>query len=162
PALTTFVLAVLAGAFIALGAIFSTTVAAGTTPSWPYGVSRLLSGLAFSLGLILVAVGGAELFTGNNLIVIAWASRKVSTGALLLNWAIVYTGNFLGAVGTAALVFTSRQYTFGSGAVGVAALTIARTKVGLEFSQAVALGMLCNALVCLAIWLTLSARSTVD
>jgi formate transporter len=162
PAMTTFTLAVLAGAFIALGAIFSTTIAAGSAGAWPYGASRLLSGLVFSLGLILVVVGGAELFTGNNLIVMAWASRKVSTGGMLRNWAIVYAGNLLGAVGTAALLFASRQYTFGDGAVGAAALTVAKTKVGLDFLQAVALGVLGNALVCLAVWLTFSARSTVD
>ena len=96
----TFALAVLAGAFIAMGAIFATTVTAGGA-SLPYGVSRLLGGLAFSLGLILVVVAGAELFTGNNLIVMAWASRKVSTAQLLRNWAIVYVGNFAGAIATA-------------------------------------------------------------
>jgi formate/nitrite transporter len=162
PALTTGTLSVLAGAFIALGAIFATTVTAGTSGALPYGVTRLLSGLCFSVGLILVSVGGAELFTGNNLIVMAWAGRKVSTGAMLRNWAIVFTGNFAGALGTAALLFASRQYTFGGGAVGEAALTIARSKVGLGFVQAVALGVLCNALVCLAVWMTLSARSTLD
>ena len=157
----TFALAVLAGAFIALGAIFATTVTAGGG-DLPYGVARLLGGVAFSLGLILVVVAGAELFTGNNLIVMAWAGRKVSTGALLRNWLIVYAGNFVGALGTAGLVFISRQYAFGSGAVGKTALTIAVGKVSLEFGQAVALGILCNALVCLAVWLTFSARSTVD
>jgi formate transporter len=162
PPLTTFVLAVLAGAFIALGAIFSTTVTAGTANTFPYGPSRLLVGLAFSLGLILVVVGGAELFTGNNLIVMAWASRKVSTLSLLRNWAVVYLGNLAGALGMAALLCCSRQYTFGNGTVGAAALGIANAKVNLEFSQAVALGVLCNLLVCLAVWLTYSARSTVD
>src|SRR5213592_3190119 len=91
-----FVLAVLAGAFIALGAMFATTVASGAAGMLPYGVTRLLAGLVFSLGLILVVVGGAELFTGNNLIVMAWASRKVSAVRLLRNWAIVYAGNFAG------------------------------------------------------------------
>jgi formate transporter len=162
PAGRLFALAVLAGAFIALGAVFATTVAAGTSESWPYGVTRLLSGLVFSLGLILVGVGGAELFTGNNLIVMAWASRRVGTAALLRNWAIVYAGNLAGALGTAVLVFMGKQYAFGGGAVGLAALRIAQAKVGLEFTQAIALGILCNALVCLAVWMTFSARSTVD
>jgi formate/nitrite transporter len=153
---------VLAGAFIALGALFATTVAAGTGDAWPYGVTRLLTGVAFSLGLILVSVGGAELFTGNNLIVMAWASRRVSTAALLRNWAIVYAGNLAGALGTAVLVFLGRQYTFGGGAVGATALRIAQAKVGLEFTQAIALAVLCNALVCLAVWMTFSARSTTD
>lgn len=155
-------LAVLAGAFVALGAIFSTTVAAGATGVLPYGVTRLLVGLSFCLGLILVIVGGAELFTGNNLIVMAWASGKVTTTALLRNWGVVYLGNFGGALGTALLVLASQQYTFGGGSVGVSALSIANTKVHFGFVQAIALGALCNALVCLAIWLTFSARSTGD
>lgn len=162
PALTLFALAVLAGAFIAMGALFSTTVLAGTADVLPYGVGRLLAGVVFSLGLILVVVGGAELFTGNNLIVMAWASGKVSGRALLRNWLIVYAGNFVGSFGTAVLVFLSRQYTFGGGAVGETALKIAAGKVHLGFVQALALGTLCNALVCLAIWLTYSARSTTD
>ncbi len=162
PALRTFVLAVLAGAFIALGAIFATTVAAGTTAALPFGVAKLLIGLVFCLGLILVIVGGAELFTGNNLIVMAWASRKVTTTGLLRNWAIVYAGNFVGAVGTAVLLFLSRQYTFGGGAIGSTALAIANGKVSLDWLQALMLGVLCNILVCLAVWLTFSARSTID
>jgi formate/nitrite transporter len=154
-----FALAVLAGAFIALGAMFSTTTAAGSAVL-PYGVARLLIGLTFCVGLILVVVAGAELFTGNNLIVMAWASRKVSTLALLRNWVIVYIGNFVGSLGTAVLVFLGKQYTFGSGGVGEYALKVAASKLHYGFIQAVALGMLCNALVCLAVWLTFSARST--
>ncbi len=162
PAANMFALAILAGAFIAIGSVFATTVAAGSTPEFPYGVSRLLVGIVFSLGLILVIVGGAELFTGNILIVMAWASRKVSTGALLRNWTIVYLGNLVGSVGTAVMVFLGKQYTFGGGAIGHTALTIANSKVHLGFVQAVALGILCNAMVCLAVWLTYSARSTID
>jgi len=128
--LTRFILSVLAGAFIAFGAIFATTVMAGgievTAPDGalagsarlPYGIVRLLGGLAFSLGLILVVIGGAELFTGNNLIVMAWASGKVRTRALLQNWVVAFAGNFVGAFMTAVLVFYSTQYTFGGGAVG--------------------------------------------
>lgn len=162
PVLTTFMLAVLAGAFIALGAVFATTVAAGTSGTLPYGVARLLTGLAFCLGLILVVVGGAELFTGNNLIVMAWASGKATGMALLRNWLVVYIGNFIGSLGTAVLVFLGKQYTFGGGAVGETALKIAIGKVQIDFLQAVALGILCNALVCLAVWMTYSARSTLD
>jgi formate transporter len=157
-----FALALLAGAFVALGAIFSTTVAAGANGILPYGLTRLLVGLSFCLGLILIIVGGAELFTGNTLIVMAWASGKVTTAALLRNWLIVYVGNFVGSVGTAILLLMSKQYTFGAGSVGVTALAIANTKVHFDFLQAVALGALCNALVCLAVWLTFSARSTTD
>jgi formate transporter len=157
----TFVLAVLAGAFIALGAIFSTTVAAGTQ-SMPFGWSRALAGTAFSLGLILVVLGGAELFTGNNLIIMAWAGRKVSTARLLRNWGIVYAGNFVGSAATAILVFVSGQYTFGGGAVGMTALAIGSSKCRLDPIQAVTLGILCNGLVCLAVWLSYSGRTAAD
>ena len=174
PFLKMFMLSVLAGAFIALGAIFSTTVGAGTMPitgtdgvvvystGLPFGVTRLLAGLVFSLGLILVVVGGAELFTGNNLIVMAWASGKVKTSALIRNWVIVYFGNFIGSIGTVILMFFTKQYTFGSNAVGIAALRTGIVKCEFTFIQAIALGILCNALVCLAVWLTYSARSTLD
>ena len=159
--LSMFVLAVLAGAFIALGALFSTTIVAGSA-ALPYGIVRLLAGLVFSLGLILVVVGGAELFTGNNLIVMAWASGKVGTRLLLTNWVIVYLGNFAGALATAVLIYLSRQYTFGQGAVGAAALATANSKAGLDFVQAIVLGIFCNALVCLAVWMSFNARTTTD
>jgi len=162
PLLATFTLALLAGAFISLGAVFSTTVAAGASGVVPYGMVRLLAGLVFTVGLVLVIVGGAELFTGNNLIVMAWAGRKVSSRGLLRNWGVVYAGNFVGAIGTVVLVFVSRQYTFGGGSVGTTALATAAAKVDYGFVQALALGVLCNALVCLAVWLTFSARSTID
>jgi formate transporter len=157
-----FVLAVLAGAFVALGAVTSTVALAGASGALPYGVARLIGGVAFSLGLVLVIVGGAELFTGNNLIVMAWASRRVSLRALLRNWVVVYAGNFAGAVATAGLVFASGHYGAGGGAVGATALSIAASKTSLGFGQAIALGVLCNALVCLAVWLCFSARSTAD
>lgn len=160
-AANTLALGVLAGAFIALGAIFATTVTAGGA-SLPYGVSRLLAGLAFSLGLILVVVAGAELFTGNNLIVMAWASRRVSTLRLLRNWTLVYVGNFAGAIATAGMLYVGKQYTFGKGAVGEQALSIASGKTSLGFAQAIALAAFCNALVCLAVWLAYSARSVAD
>jgi len=161
PALTMFTLAVMAGVFIALGAVFATNTAAGSS-ALPFGVAKALTGLVFCLGLILVVVGGAELFTGNNLIVMAWASGKVTGRALLRNWGIVYTGNFVGSFGTALLMLWSKQYTFGGGAVGETALKIAAGKASLDFLQAMALGVLCNLLVCLAVWLTFSARSTID
>lgn len=156
------VLGVLAGGFIAMGAIFATTVITGTKDVWPYGVVRLLSGAVFSLGLILVVIGGAELFTGNNLIVMAWASKKITTAKLLRNWVIVYIGNFVGSIGMAVLLFLSGQYKFSGGGVGAVALGIANAKVQLGFVEALVLGILCNVLVCLAVWLTMSARTTVD
>ena len=160
-ALSMFVLALLAGAFIGLGAIFATTAIAGAG-DMAFGVKKVLGGFVFSLGLILVVVGGAELFTGNNLIVMAWASGKVSTAQLLRNWILVYAGNFVGSIGTAVIMFFTHQYEFGAGAVGATALSIANSKVNLGFVQAVALGVMCNVLVCLAVWLTFSARTTVD
>ncbi|MBN1680187.1 MAG: formate transporter FocA [Anaerolineae bacterium] len=161
-AVATFVLAILAGAFIALGSIFATTVATGAAGMLSYGVTKLLVGLVFCLGLILVVVAGAELFTGNSLITMAWASGKVSLQALLRNWVIVYAGNFVGSVATALIMYFTEQYKFDGGAVGQTALSIASAKVDLGFVQAIALGMMCNALVCLAVWLTFSARSTID
>jgi formate transporter len=158
-ALSMFVLSVLAGAFIALGAIFATTATAGLE-GVGFGLRRLISGLVFCLGLILVVVGGAELFTGNNLIVMAWAAGKVTTGKLMRNWGLVYAGNFVGSVGTAVIMFFTHQHYFGNGAVGAVALNIANTKVNLDFVQAVALGIMCNVLVCLAVWMTFSARTT--
>jgi formate/nitrite transporter len=158
----TFVLAILAGAFIALGAAFATTVAAGATGLLPFGIVRLVAGVAFSLGLILVIVGGAELFTGNNLLAMAWAAGRISVASIVRNWAIVYAGNLVGAVGTAVLVVVAGQYLFGDGAVGAVALSTATAKAGLDPLRAFVLGILCNGLVCLAVWLTYSARTTTD
>jgi formate transporter len=160
-ALRTFVLAVLAGAFIALGAMFATVVTAGGADV-PFGINRLAGGVVFSLGLVLVVVAGAELFTGNNLVVMAWADRRISLGRLLRNWGIVYAGNLVGAVATALLVFATRQYEFGDGAVAQNVLAIADAKTSLGWGQAVALGVLCNALVCLAVWLSYAARTVTD
>jgi len=154
-------LAMLAGAFIAFGGIFSTVALAGASGA-PWGATRVLAGVVFSVGLILVIVGGAELFTGNNLIVMAWAGGRVSTWALLRNWTLVYVGNFAGAVGIALLACGGRLHEAGGGAVGATALGIAAAKLQLGFVQAILLGILCNVLVCLAVWLAYSARSTTD
>jgi len=160
---TMFALAILAGAFIGTGGIFLTTVTTGLSVAGvPYGFVRLVGGLVFCLGLIAVVVAGAELFTGNNLIVMAYASGRVTTAQLLRNWAIVYAGNFVGSILTALVMFSTGQYTFASGAIGLNALSIANAKCSLGFVQAIALGIMCNALVCLAVWLCASARSTTD
>ena len=160
-AVTLLALAVLAGAFIALGGVFATVALAGAENA-PWGATRVLAGFVFSLGLILVVVGGAELFTGNNLIVMAWAGGRIGTLALLRNWAIVYVGNFVGALSIALAVLLAGTHRAGAGAFGATALRIAADKLGLEFGQAVMLGILCNVLVCLAVWLALSARTTAD
>lgn len=157
-----FVLAILAGAFIGFGAVLATTTAAGADAVLPYGVARLLTGFVFSLGLVLVVIGGAELFTGNNLIVMAWANRRVGTFQMLRNWLVVFLGNFVGAAGLAAAVFLSGHYLFGRGQVGATALLIASGKSGFGFFEAVMLGILCNILVCLAVWMSYSGRTTID
>lgn len=156
-----FVLGVLAGAFIALGAIFMTVTLTGAG-DLPWGVARLLAGLVFSLGLILVIAGGAELFTGDSLMIVACASRRITLFALLRAWALVYAGNIVGAVGTAALMFLAGQHEFGGGAVGETALAIANAKAGLPTVQLFFLAVLCNVLVCLAVWMSFGARSIAD
>jgi formate/nitrite transporter len=160
PLINLAALAVLAGAFIALGAAFFTTVT--TSTDLGYGPTRLLGGVAFSLGLILVVMAGAELFTGNNLMVMAWVGRRISTAQLIRVWAVVYAGNFAGAVATALLVALSGQWRFADYGVGANALRIANAKVNLDLAEAFFLGVLCNGLVCLAVWLTYSARSNID
>ena len=152
----TIMLGLMAGAFIAFGAMFYTLVM--TNADMGQGPARLLGGIAFSLGLILVVVAGAELFTGNNFIVMAWAEKKVKTGQLLRNWSIVYIANFVGAVGTALLMFWSGTLSLGDNAFAENALHIAEYKTNLEPSQAFVRGILCNALVCLSVWLCFAAR----
>jgi formate/nitrite transporter len=160
PLLTVATLGVLAGGFIGLGALYFTLVTSDSSLS--FAASRLLGGLTFSLGLILAVVAGAELFTGNNLLVMAWASYRITTGELVKNWVIVYLANFLGAMGLVLLVFLSGHWQMEDGAVGTNAVTIAAAKVGLSFAEAFFKGILCNILVCLAVWLALAARSVVD
>jgi formate transporter len=161
-ATTLFVLGILAGAFISLGAMFATTVLAGTAGVVPFGIGQLLAGVVFCLGLVLVVVGGAELFTGNALMVMALAAGKLKLSEMLRAWTIVYLGNFVGALGTALLVLLSGQYLAGDGSVAAVALKIGAAKAALPFSQAFFLGTLCNVLVCLAVWLSLGARSVTD
>lgn len=159
-ALTLLTLAVLAGAFISLGGLFYTVVVTGS--GLGLGLTRLLGGLAFSLGLILVVVAGAELFTGNNLVAMAWASKRITLGELLRNWRIVYVGNVLGSLATVALVVAAGTDELGGGAVGETALAIGRAKATLAPLSALARGIGCNALVCLAVWLAMGGRSVTD
>jgi formate transporter FocA len=160
----TFVLAVLAGAFIAFGAISAIGVATVVpgAEGLPWGITKLLMGMVFSLGLILVVVGGAELYTGNTLLVISWASQRISLGSVLRNWAIVFPGNFVGAFGIALMLLVAGEWHAAAGGFGLTALTIAQVKGHLGFGEALVLGILCNILVCLAVWLTYSARTTTD
>ena len=152
----TMTLGILAGAFIALGAVFFLLVM--TESGLGFGPGRLLGGIAFSLGLILVAVAGAELFTGNNLIVMAWIDKKVSSAALARNWTLVYAANFTGAFGTAVLVTLAGTLAMAEGALAETAFAVARTKTAIVWQEAFFRGVLCNVLVCLAVWLTFAAR----
>ena len=160
PARTLLALAFLAGAFIALGAMFFTLAVTGS--GLGFGPTRVLGGVAFSLGLVLVLVGGAELFTGNVLMAMGWADGRVTTRALLRNWGLVYAGNFAGAVAMAVLAHAAGVFALDSGGVGETARRIAEAKAALPFASAFWKGVLCNILVCLAVWLCFAAHSVVD
>lgn len=160
PFLSLAMLGVLAGAFIGLGALYFVLVA--SDPALGFAASRVLGGVCFSLGLLLVVVAGAELFTGNNLLAMAWAEGKLSTGELLYNWAVVCAANFIGAAGLALLVFLSGHAGMNDGAIGRATLEIAAVKTSLPFWEAFFRGALCNVLVCMAIWMTFAGRSVAD
>jgi len=159
--LRVFALAILAGAFIAFGALLYTLVTFDSG-NIAVGVMRLLGGLVFCLGLILVVVAGAELFTGNNLIVMAYVDKKVTLPQLLNNWLIVYIGNFVGAIGVLVLIYFSGHWDIGHGNVGAKAIAIANYKVNLSWMEAFTRGILCNILVCLAVWLCFAGRTVVD
>lgn len=154
------VLGTLAGGFIGLGAFYFTLVTSDATLS--FAASRVLGGLTFSLGLILVVVAGAELFTGNNLLVMAWASGRITTAELLRNWLVIYLANLAGALGLVLLVYLSNQWQMNGNAVGINAVKIAAAKAALPFWPAFFKGILCNILVCLAVWMALAGRSVTD
>jgi formate/nitrite transporter len=156
----TFVLGVLAGAFIAFGAVLSTIV--GTGSEFGLGPTRWLAGLAFSLGLILVVIAGAELFTGNNLVVMSLVDGHITLTQLLRNWGVVFVGNFVGAVSIVLAVWLARGWELGGGDVGVSALSIAAAKTSLPFEVVFVRGILCNVLVCLAVWLAMAGKTLVD
>lgn len=155
------VLGVLAGGYIAFGALFAAVVAAGGD-ALPHGVGQVLSGLVFVLGLALVIVAGAELFTGNTLMAGLTVVRRLSWRAILISWSVVYAANLIGALLIAALAVMAGVHLAGDGAVGRAALELAQTKSAPDFGTAFASGVLANMLVCLAVWLGYSARSTTD
>jgi formate/nitrite transporter len=162
PTVPLFTLAVLGGAFIAFGAGFATVATTDAAQAIGAGPARVLGGVVFSLGLVLVVVAGAELFTGNTLLVMAWVARRLTARDVARNWAIVYVGNLVGAVATAWLVYASGQYQTGDGAIGRQALDTATAKASLDLGEALARGVLANVLVCLAVWLCLSARTVTD
>ncbi len=160
PPIASFMLAIVAGGGIGFGALYYTIVA--SDPALSFATARVVGGLVFSLGLALVLVGGAELFTGNNLIVMAWASGKVSTGTMLRNWMIVYLGNFLGALGLIVLVFFSHHLDMNDGRIGLSVLSTAAGKIRPDMMTLFIKGILCNVLVCAAVWLAYAGRSVTD
>ena len=160
PLLASFMLAMVAGGSVGLGALYYTIVASDEAMS--FAAVRLLGGFTFSLGLVLVIVGGAELFTGNNLIVMAWASGKVSTREMLRNWVIVYVGNLVGSLGLVVLVFFSHHLDMNGGRIGLSILNTAVAKIQPDVVTLFFKGILCNVLVCLAVWLAYAGRSVTD
>ena len=160
PLLSLTLLGLWAGVFIALGSLMFTLVASDA--SLGFAASRMLGGLVFSLGMVLVTVAGAELFTGNNLIVMAWASGRVSSAELLRNWVVACTANFLGAAGLALLVWLSARESMNGGAVGRTVIGIATAKAQLPPDTAFFSGVLCNVLVCMAVWLSQAGHSVTD
>lgn len=160
PWIANAMLGVLGGAFIALGCLWFTLVA--SDGALGFAATRVVGGFVFALGLVLVVVAGAELFTGNNLLVMAWADGKIGSGELLRNWALVFATNAIGAMGMAALAVLSGYCDMNGGAVARAAVRIAAAKASLPFWTAFFAGVLCNVLVCLAIWLAMAGHTVVD
>lgn len=160
PFLASFMLATVAGGGVGFGALYYTIVA--SDPTLGFAAVRVVGGLVFTLGLVLVLVGGAELFTGNNLIVMAWASGKVSTRTMLRNWTIVYLGNFVGALGLIVLVFYSHHLDMNDGRIGMSVLSTAAGKIRPDMLTLFCKGILCNVLVCAAVWLAYAGRSVTD
>jgi len=153
-----FILAVFAGVYIGFGAQFATTVSMDLAPRVGIGLSNMISGTVFSVGLMLVILGGAELFTGNNLILLSFLSRRSKLSAVIRNWGTIYLGNFVGSLLLVLLIFVGGFYSMGGNLLGVRALAIANGKVNLGFVQLIARGIVCNWLVCMAVWLATSAE----
>ena len=156
----TIMLGIVAGGFIGLGAMYYVIVA--SDGGMGFAAQRVLGGVVFSLGLVLVVVAGAELFTGNNLLVMAWADRRITTTELLRNWLVVYLANAVGAMGLALIVYWSGHAEMNGGAIGLQYVKIAAAKTSLPFAEAFFKGVLCNLLVCLAVWLAMAGRSVTD
>jgi formate/nitrite transporter len=160
PLISMVALGILAGGFIGLGAMFFTLVQSDAGLS--FAVARVLGGVVFSLGLVLVVIAGAELFTGNNLLVMAWVSGRISLARLLLNLSVVFTANLMGAAGLALLVAISGHASMNHGAVGETAVALAAAKCSLPFGEAFFKAVLGNILVCLAVWLAMAGRTVTD
>ncbi len=158
--LTTFALSILAGVFIALGIQLSMLVTHTATSN--YGLNQLVGGVAFTLALVLIVIAGAELFTGNCLIAMSFMARKITGKDLAKNLIIAFIGNFIGALTLVLWIYVSKQWTLNNYLLGAKIVLAANDKVNIPFGAAFARGVLCNALVCLGIWLCYSARSNMD
>ena len=158
--LTTFALSILAGVFIALGIQLSMLVTHTATSS--YGLNQLVGGVAFTLALVLIVIAGAELFTGNCLIAMSFMARKITGKDLARNLIIAFIGNFIGALTLVLWIYVSKQWTISNHLLGAKIVLAANDKVNIPFGAAFARGVLCNALVCLGIWLCYSGRSNMD
>ena len=159
PVRRTFLLAILAGMYIGFGGLLVVLVGAGTA-SLSYGLVKLLMGLVFSIGLILVVIGGGELFTGSTMVALSSVNKKASWSKVFKNWGLVYLGNFVGALILAILILLSKQYQLGGGLITESILKIAASKLHYSFIAAFFMGILCNIFVCLGVWLSYSAKST--
>ncbi|WP_082717321.1 MULTISPECIES: formate/nitrite transporter family protein [Burkholderia] len=159
---TLFVLAILGGAFISFGGFFAIVAMSGANGYMSFGITRLVGGVVFSLGLVLIMCGGAQLFTGDCLMVMAWASKRLRFREMIRVWVTVWVGNGIGAVATAVLLFLGGTYKIGHGAFGASALALASAKANDVPMEAFFLAILCNVMVCLAVWLSLAARSLTD
>lgn len=160
PIVQIMLLGILAGAYIGLGAMFYTIVKSDS--SLGFATSQLLSGLAFSLGLILVSVGGAELFTGNNLLLLAWAKKKITAFAVLKNWTLIILANLIGALILAYIIYWSGHTDMNNGAIAETYVKVANNKASLSFTHAFFKGILCNILVCLSVWMAYAGQTIVD
>jgi formate/nitrite transporter len=161
PWLTVFVLGILAGAYIGFGGLLSTSVTFDVASKWGLGFSKILGGAAFSVELMLVVIAGAELFTGNNLMISSVLSHEITLGTMIKRWGLVYLANFIGSLTLAFLFYYSGLWKTGDGALGAAAIKTAFNKVTLSFGEALWRGVGCNWLVCLAVWMAMAARQTI-
>jgi formate/nitrite transporter len=160
PLLPQMMLSMLGGAFIGLGALYYVIVR--SDPTLGYAAKQVLGGGVFCLGLIMVVVAGAELFTGNNLLVMARAHGLITSKQVLRNWSIVLLGNLIGAAGLAVLVYLADHAAMNDGEVGHAYMKVAASKASLPFWTAFFRGVLCNSLVCLGVWMSMAGRSVFD
>ena len=156
-----FLLSLTGGAYIALGFVFMVTSQQGMT-DWPVGVTKVLGGLVFSVGLGLVVISGSDLFTGTTMTSVPWLSKRISTAVMLKHWAVSILGNLTGAVAVVLLLFLGGTHASNGSAWGLVVLTITRSKVGLDWHQAFFLGILANMAVCLAVWVATAGKTATD